>query len=145
PLPPSTAPATDMCVACLESLSFTSQVKSRGIRQEAAYSPYTRCARQVIQHAMHRPQSMAAQYLHQMYAAQQQHFMLQTAALQQHQHPAHLQSLAAIQQVSLESKTCSHCFSGFSLSEVTFFFNGQFGSGCWCFPKLSKRLSVFSL
>lgn len=55
---------------------------------------------QVIQHAIHRPQSMAAQYLHQMYAAQQQHLMLQTAALQQHQHPSHLQSLATIQQVT---------------------------------------------
>ncbi|XP_063318708.1 polyhomeotic-like protein 3 isoform X3 [Pelmatolapia mariae] len=63
--------------------------------------PPDRQAVQVIQHAMHRPQSMAAQYLHQMYAAQQQHFMLQTAALQQHQHPAHLQSLAAIQQASV--------------------------------------------
>lgn len=41
---------------------------------------------------------MAAQYLHQMYAAQQQHLMLQTAALQ-HQHSPHLQSLATIQQV----------------------------------------------
>uniref|UniRef100_A0A3Q4MN24 Polyhomeotic-like protein 3 n=1 Tax=Neolamprologus brichardi TaxID=32507 RepID=A0A3Q4MN24_NEOBR len=60
----------------------------------------------VIQHAMNRPQSMAAQYLHQMYAAQQQHFMLQTAALQQHQHPAHLQSLAAIQQVGWSLSMC---------------------------------------
>lgn len=56
---------------------------------------------QVIQHAIHRPQSMAAQYLHQMYAAQQQHLMLQTAALQQHQHSPHLQSLATIQQVDV--------------------------------------------
>ncbi|XP_038573545.1 polyhomeotic-like protein 3 isoform X1 [Micropterus salmoides] len=60
-----------------------------------------RQAVQVIQHAIHRPQSMAAQYLHQMYAAQQQHLMLQTAALQQHQHPPHLQSLATIQQASV--------------------------------------------
>ncbi|XP_074545696.1 polyhomeotic-like protein 3 [Halichoeres trimaculatus] len=59
-----------------------------------------RHAVQVIQHAIHRPQSMAAQYLHQMYAAQQQHLMLQTAALQQHQHSPHLQSLA-IQQASV--------------------------------------------
>nr|XP_020447021.1 polyhomeotic-like protein 3 isoform X2 [Monopterus albus] len=63
--------------------------------------PPDRQAVQVIQHAIHRPQSMAAQYLHQMYAAQQQHLMLQTAALQQHQHPPHLQSLATIQQASL--------------------------------------------
>uniref|UniRef100_A0A8C4IKK5 Polyhomeotic-like protein 3 n=1 Tax=Dicentrarchus labrax TaxID=13489 RepID=A0A8C4IKK5_DICLA len=60
-----------------------------------------RQAVQVIQHAIHRPQSMAAQYLHQMYAAQQQHLMLQTAALQQHQHSPHLQSLATIQQASV--------------------------------------------
>ncbi|XP_078120316.1 polyhomeotic-like protein 3 isoform X2 [Sander vitreus] len=61
-----------------------------------------RQAVQVIQHAIHRPQSMAAQYLHQMYAAQQQHqLMLQTAALQQHQHSPHLQSLATIQKASV--------------------------------------------
>ncbi|XP_026169926.1 polyhomeotic-like protein 3 [Mastacembelus armatus] len=63
--------------------------------------PPDRQAVQVIQHAIHRPQSMAAQYLHHMYAAQQQHLMLQTAALQQHQHPPHLQSLATIQQASV--------------------------------------------
>ncbi|KAM9718579.1 polyhomeotic-like protein 3 isoform 1-T2 [Menidia menidia] len=63
--------------------------------------PPDRQAVQVIQHAIHRPQSMAAQYLHQMYAAQQQHFMLQTAALQQNQHPSHLQTLATIQQASV--------------------------------------------
>ncbi|GLD73967.1 polyhomeotic-like protein 3 isoform X2 [Lates japonicus] len=63
--------------------------------------PSDRQAVQVIQHAIHRPQSMAAQYLHQMYAAQQQHLMLQTAALQQHQHNPHLQSLATIQQASV--------------------------------------------
>ncbi|XP_024246753.1 polyhomeotic-like protein 3 isoform X2 [Oncorhynchus tshawytscha] len=41
---------------------------------------------QVIQQAIHsRPQTMAAQYLQQMYAAQQQHIILQTAALQQQQ------------------------------------------------------------
>ncbi|KAM6990552.1 polyhomeotic-like protein 3 [Tautogolabrus adspersus] len=56
---------------------------------------------QVIQHTIHRPQSMAAQYLHHMYAAQQQHLMLQTAALQQHQHSPHLQSLASLQQASV--------------------------------------------
>lgn len=53
----------------------------------------------VIQHAIQRPQTMAARFLHQMYAAQQQHLMLQTAALQQHQHGPHLQSLATIHQV----------------------------------------------
>lgn len=57
---------------------------------------------QVFQQALHRQPNTAAQYLQQMYAAQQQHLMLQTAALQQ-QHSlstAQLQSLAAVQQVS---------------------------------------------
>lgn len=54
----------------------------------------------VIQQALHRQPNTAAQYLQQMYAAQQQHLMLQTAALQQqHLTSAQLQSLAAIQQV----------------------------------------------
>ncbi|XP_012901728.2 polyhomeotic-like protein 2 isoform X2 [Mustela nigripes] len=57
---------------------------------------------QVIQQALHRQPSTAAQYLQQMYAAQQQHLMLQTAALQQqHLSGAQLQSLAAVQQASL--------------------------------------------
>ncbi|XP_077312118.1 polyhomeotic-like protein 2 isoform X1 [Lithobates pipiens] len=59
---------------------------------------------QVIQQALSRQPSTAAQYLQQMYAAQQQHLMLQTAALQQHQQhlsSAQLQSLAAAQQAGL--------------------------------------------
>ncbi|MGH0120132.1 UNVERIFIED_CONTAM: hypothetical protein FKN15_065293, partial [Acipenser sinensis] len=56
----------------------------------------------VIQQALHRQPNTAAQYLQQMYAAQQQHLMLQTAALQQqHLSSAQLQSLAAVQQASL--------------------------------------------
>ncbi|XP_058890559.1 polyhomeotic-like protein 3 isoform X6 [Acipenser ruthenus] len=67
--------------------------------QLSLYSSTTeRQAVQVIQQAIHRPPSMAAQYLQQMYAAQQQHLMLQTAALQQQQH---LSSLAAVQQATL--------------------------------------------
>ncbi|XP_078235041.1 polyhomeotic-like protein 2 isoform X1 [Pogona vitticeps] len=57
---------------------------------------------QVIQQALHRQPNTAAQYLQQMYAAQQQHLMLQTAALQQqHLGNSQLQSLAAVQQASL--------------------------------------------
>ncbi|RMB89717.1 hypothetical protein DUI87_33914 [Hirundo rustica rustica] len=57
---------------------------------------------QVIQQALHRQPNTAAQYLQQMYAAQQQHLMLQTAALQQqHLTSAQLQSLAAVQQINL--------------------------------------------
>uniref|UniRef100_A0A8C8AED4 PHC2 protein n=1 Tax=Otus sunia TaxID=257818 RepID=A0A8C8AED4_9STRI len=56
--------------------------------------------RQTVQQALHRQPNTAAQYLQQMYAAQQQHLMLQTAALQQqHLTSAQLQSLAAVQQV----------------------------------------------
>ncbi|XP_036007271.1 polyhomeotic-like protein 2b [Fundulus heteroclitus] len=57
---------------------------------------------QVFQQALHRQPNTAAQYLQQMYAAQQQHLMLQTAALQQHSlSTAQLQSLAAVQQASI--------------------------------------------
>ncbi|XP_062315505.1 polyhomeotic-like protein 2 [Osmerus eperlanus] len=56
---------------------------------------------QAIQQALHRQPSTAAQYLQQMYAAQQQHLMLQTAAQQQHLSSAQLQSLAAVQQASM--------------------------------------------
>ncbi|XP_034742588.1 polyhomeotic-like protein 3 isoform X1 [Etheostoma cragini] len=79
------------CATCTQAPSASLSIISRD-----------RQAVQVIQHAIHRPQSMAAQYLHQMYAAQQQHqLMLQTATLQQHQHGPHLQSLATIQKASV--------------------------------------------
>ncbi|KAL1021340.1 hypothetical protein UPYG_G00011980 [Umbra pygmaea] len=59
---------------------------------------------QVIQQALHRQPSTAAQYLQQMYAAQQQHIIMQTAALQQQQVQSHatvqqVQSHATVQQV----------------------------------------------
>lgn len=61
----------------------------------------------MIQQALHRQPSTAAQYLQQMYAAQQQHLMLQTAALQQqHLSTAQLQSLAAVQQVGWHAEQC---------------------------------------
>uniref|UniRef100_H3B5J6 Polyhomeotic homolog 3 n=1 Tax=Latimeria chalumnae TaxID=7897 RepID=H3B5J6_LATCH len=70
--------------------------------QISVYSGTDRQAVQVIQQTLHRPQSTAAQYLQQMYAAQQQHLMLQTAALQQqHLSSTQLQSLASVQQASL--------------------------------------------
>ncbi|XP_010630666.1 polyhomeotic-like protein 3 isoform X6 [Fukomys damarensis] len=66
--------------------------------QVSVYSGSDRHAVQVIQQALHRPPSSAAQYLQQMYAAQQQHLMLHTAALQQqHLSSSQLQSLAAVQ------------------------------------------------
>lgn len=82
--------------------------------------PPDRQAVQVIQHAVHRPQSMTAQYLHQMYAAQQHHIMLQTAALQQHQHPPHLQSLASLQQASVcQRQSPSSSSSSSSQASIT--------------------------
>ncbi|XP_051642122.1 LOW QUALITY PROTEIN: polyhomeotic-like protein 2 [Manacus candei] len=68
---------------------------------------------QVIQQALHRQPNTAAQYLQQMYAAQQQHLMLQTAALQQqHLTSAQLQSLAAVQQASLAANRQSGSSAG---------------------------------
>ncbi|CAH2275329.1 polyhomeotic 3 isoform X1 [Pelobates cultripes] len=68
----------------------------------SVYSSSDRHAVQVIQQALNRPPSSAAQYLQQMYAAQQQHLMLQTTALQQqHLSSAQLQSLASVQQSSV--------------------------------------------
>uniref|UniRef100_A0A2D4PRP1 Polyhomeotic-like protein 3 n=1 Tax=Micrurus surinamensis TaxID=129470 RepID=A0A2D4PRP1_MICSU len=70
--------------------------------QISVYSGADRHAVQVIQQALHRPPSSAAQYLQQMYAAQQQHLMLQTAALQQqHLSSTPFQSLANVPQANL--------------------------------------------
>ncbi|XP_044146695.1 polyhomeotic-like protein 3 isoform X1 [Bufo gargarizans] len=71
-----------------------------------------RHAVQVIQQTLNRPPSSAAQYLQQMYAAQQQHLMLQTAALQQqHLSSTQLQSLASVQQAGLsgDRRSASPC------------------------------------
>uniref|UniRef100_A0A3Q1JMW1 FCS-type domain-containing protein n=1 Tax=Anabas testudineus TaxID=64144 RepID=A0A3Q1JMW1_ANATE len=86
--------------AATTTTTTTTATTSAAVTMATVPSSSTTCTL-VIQHTIHRPQSMAAQYLHQMYAAQQQHLMLQTAALQQHQHTPHLQSLATIQQVRL--------------------------------------------
>ncbi|XP_078281749.1 polyhomeotic-like protein 2 isoform X2 [Rhinoraja longicauda] len=91
----------------MESDQITSSSSSGASRQSvpqiSVYSGLPdRQTVQVIQQALHRQPNTAAQYLQQMYAAQQQHLMLQTAALQQqHLSSAQLQSLAAVQQASL--------------------------------------------
>uniref|UniRef100_A0A672FA32 Polyhomeotic homolog 2b (Drosophila) n=1 Tax=Salarias fasciatus TaxID=181472 RepID=A0A672FA32_SALFA len=75
---------------------------------------------QVFQQALHRQPNTAAQYLQQMYAAQQQHLMLQTAALQQ-QHSlstAQLQSLAAVQQASIAAGRQSTSQNGTSSQQT---------------------------
>ncbi|XP_029539412.1 polyhomeotic-like protein 2 isoform X5 [Oncorhynchus nerka] len=73
----------------------------------------------VIQQALHRQPNTAAQYLQQMYAAQQQHLMLQTAALQQqHLSNAQLQSLAAVQQASIVAGRQSSTQNGTSSQQT---------------------------
>ncbi|XP_078143909.1 polyhomeotic-like protein 3 [Centroberyx gerrardi] len=94
----ATTPTTSAVIA-MATASSSNPTCTQAPSATLSIVPPDRQAVQVIQQAIHRPQSMAAQYLHQMYAAQQQHLMLQTAALQQHQHTPHLQSLATIQQV----------------------------------------------
>ncbi|CAM4715935.1 unnamed protein product [Lepidochelys kempii] len=89
------------CSACTATITTTSSSRTQP-PQISVYSGSDRHAVQVIQQALHRPPSSAAQYLQQMYAAQQQHLMLQTAALQQqHLSSTQFQSLAAVPQASL--------------------------------------------
>ncbi|KAM9323111.1 polyhomeotic-like protein 3 [Pholidichthys leucotaenia] len=96
-----TAKSAAVTMATVSGSSTCAQAPSTSL----SITPPDRQTVQVIQHAaIHRPQTIAAQYLHQMYAAQQQHFMLQTAALQQHPHPSHLQSLATLQQATVSQK-----------------------------------------
>ncbi|XP_015237263.1 PREDICTED: polyhomeotic-like protein 2 isoform X1 [Cyprinodon variegatus] len=92
--------------------SATSSSGSAGRQAVSQISIYSgipdRQTVQVFQQALHRQPNTAAQYLQQMYAAQQQHLMLQTAALQQHSlSTAQLQSLAAVQQVSKPASPAS--------------------------------------
>uniref|UniRef100_A0A8D3AYK5 Polyhomeotic-like protein 3 n=1 Tax=Scophthalmus maximus TaxID=52904 RepID=A0A8D3AYK5_SCOMX len=92
---------TASAAVTMATVSSSSTTCTQAPSASLSLIPSDRQAVQVIQHAIHRPQSMAARYLHQMYAAQQQHLMLRTAALQQHQHTPQLQSLATIQQASI--------------------------------------------
>ncbi|XP_031232358.1 polyhomeotic-like protein 3 isoform X3 [Mastomys coucha] len=95
-------PSTGTSVSTTASSTTTTTITTSSSRiqqpQISVYSGSDRHAVQVIQQALHRPPSSAAQYLQQMYAAQQQHLMLHTAALQQqHLSSSQLQSLAAVQ------------------------------------------------
>ncbi|XP_058016896.1 polyhomeotic-like protein 2 isoform X3 [Ahaetulla prasina] len=103
--PPLSNPGA-MTTTTTTAPSSSSSSSSSGRQTGAPISVYSgipdRQTVQVIQQALHRQPNTAAQYLQQMYAAQQQHLMLQTAALQQqHLGSSQLQSLAAIQQASL--------------------------------------------
>ncbi|NXA07006.1 PHC3 protein, partial [Sapayoa aenigma] len=94
-------PNTTTCSASTTTVTTTSTSRAP-LPQISVYSGSDRHAVQVIQQALHRPPSSAAQYLQQMYAAQQQHLMLQTAALQQqHLSSTQFQSLATVPQASL--------------------------------------------
>nr|XP_009672041.1 PREDICTED: polyhomeotic-like protein 3 isoform X3 [Struthio camelus australis] len=98
-------PHTTTCSASTTTITTTSTSRTQ-LPQISVYSGSDRHAVQVIQQALHRPPSSAAQYLQQMYAAQQQHLMLQTAALQQqHLSSTQFQSLATVPQIISRSQT----------------------------------------
>nr|XP_056706563.1 polyhomeotic-like protein 3 [Euleptes europaea] len=95
-------PSTAVSSTCTTTITTTSSPSRTQPPQISVYSGADRHAVQVIQQALHRPPSSAAQYLQQMYAAQQQHLMLQTAALQQqHLSSTQFQSLASVPQANL--------------------------------------------
>ncbi|XP_025025213.1 polyhomeotic-like protein 3 isoform X2 [Python bivittatus] len=94
--------STTTSSTCTTTIATTSSPSRTQPPQISVYSGSDRHAVQVIQQALHRPPSSAAQYLQQMYAAQQQHLMLQTAALQQqHLSSTQFQSLASVPQANL--------------------------------------------
>uniref|UniRef100_A0A8C2YRJ0 Polyhomeotic homolog 3 n=1 Tax=Chinchilla lanigera TaxID=34839 RepID=A0A8C2YRJ0_CHILA len=96
PNPGTSSVSTTTCSTTTTTITTSSSRMQQP--QISVYSGSDRHAVQVIQQALHRPPSSAAQYLQQMYAAQQQHLMLHTAALQQqHLSSSQLQSLAAVQ------------------------------------------------
>ncbi|XP_064849376.1 polyhomeotic-like protein 3 isoform X2 [Oncorhynchus masou masou] len=73
-------------VIAMTTTDSTTPPSSQAPPTSLGTTPTESQAVQVVQQAIHsRPQTMAAQYLQQMYAAQQQHIILQTAALQQQQ------------------------------------------------------------
>ncbi|XP_076848072.1 LOW QUALITY PROTEIN: polyhomeotic-like protein 2 [Brachyhypopomus gauderio] len=94
---PPPNPTSSTCSSHASASTTTAGRQQQTLPQISVYGGLPdRHTVQVIQQALHRQPSTAAQYLQQMYAAQQQHLMLQTAALQQQ----HL-SLAAVQQASI--------------------------------------------
>ncbi|XP_061741651.1 polyhomeotic-like protein 2b isoform X2 [Nerophis ophidion] len=101
---PATTAFVSSSISCSTTPTSATTTARQAVPQISVYSGIPdRQTVQVIQQAFHRQPNTAAQYLQQMYAAQQQHLMLQTAALQQ-QHSlstAQLQSLAAVQQASI--------------------------------------------
>ncbi|XP_023852136.1 polyhomeotic-like protein 2 isoform X4 [Salvelinus sp. IW2-2015] len=102
-VPPASSASSTGTTASSTSTTSSSSAGRQAVPHISVYSGIPdRQTVQVIQQALHRQPNTAAQYLQQMYAAQQQHLMLQTAALQQqHLSNAQLQSLAAVQQASI--------------------------------------------
>uniref|UniRef100_A0A3Q3GLD8 Polyhomeotic homolog 2b (Drosophila) n=1 Tax=Labrus bergylta TaxID=56723 RepID=A0A3Q3GLD8_9LABR len=102
------------------SSSSTTTAGRQAVPQISVYSGIPdRQTVQVFQQALHRQPNTAARYLQQMYAAQQQHLMLQTAALQQHNlSTAQLQSLAAVQQASIAAGRQSSSQNGNSSQQT---------------------------
>ncbi|GAB5576673.1 polyhomeotic-like protein 3 isoform X2 [Prionailurus iriomotensis] len=103
-------PGTSSVSTTASSTTTTTITTSSSRMQQPQISVYSgsdrHAVQKVIQQALHRPPSSAAQYLQQMYAAQQQHLMLHTAALQQqHLSSSQLQSLAAVQGKFVQWKT----------------------------------------
>ncbi|KAI4881012.1 hypothetical protein NFI96_011258 [Prochilodus magdalenae] len=115
--PPNTPSSSSSSSA--SSASSTTSSSRQTVPQISVYSGIPdRQTVQVIQQALNRQPSTAAQYLQQMYAAQQQHLMLQTAALQQqHLSTAQLQSLAAVQQASIAAGRQSSTQNGTSSTQ----------------------------
>uniref|UniRef100_A0A8C7QLI3 Polyhomeotic homolog 2b (Drosophila) n=1 Tax=Oncorhynchus mykiss TaxID=8022 RepID=A0A8C7QLI3_ONCMY len=102
-VPPASSASSTGTTASSTSTTSSSSAGRQAVPHISVYSGIPdRQTVQVIQQALHRQPNTAAQYLQQMYAAQQQHLMLQTAALQQqHLSNAQLQNLAAVQQASI--------------------------------------------
>ncbi|CAL9704587.1 unnamed protein product [Knipowitschia caucasica] len=102
--PSAATSSTNSTNATTTTTATTTTAGRQAVPQISVYSGIPdRQTVQVFQQALHRQPNTAAQYLQQMYAAQQQHLMLQTAALQQQHNlsTAQLQSLAAVQQASI--------------------------------------------
>ncbi|XP_064857969.1 polyhomeotic-like protein 2 isoform X6 [Oncorhynchus nerka] len=123
--PASTASSTGATATSTSTTSSSTTTSSNSTGRQAVpqISVYSgipdRQTVQVIQQALHRQPNTAAQYLQQMYAAQQQHLMLQTAALQQqHLSNAQLQSLAAVQQASIVAGRQSSTQNGTSSQQT---------------------------
>ncbi|XP_055773069.1 polyhomeotic-like protein 2 isoform X7 [Salvelinus fontinalis] len=123
--PASSASSTGATAASTSTTSSSTTTSSNSTGRQAVpqISVYSgipdRQTVQVIQQALHRQPNTAAQYLQQMYAAQQQHLMLQTAALQQqHLSNAQLQSLAAVQQASIAAGRQSSTQNGTSSQQT---------------------------